>query len=323
MDEFSSPLGFEPEFDNYGRYLLPHPVTGQREPWTRATTFADTVKDTFALAQWEQRMILKGVSIDRSIADRAATLDVKKNAKELNALAKRAKETAGSKKRAELGTKLHTYTELADSGRGDEVPAEFRKDVHAYRKKLESEGLTVVPEMIERLTCVTGYQVAGRLDEIVRLPDGTYVIGDKKTGDGVIKYAGLETSIQLAIYAHGVNESGVFNRESRTWEKAPRVRTDFGLVFHMPAGTGTCEIHRVDIAGGWELARYSAKVRRERKRKDFFAPWTGSPGWEVRFAAVSSRAEASALYREALDVLGEGPELDRLVSIGLKSLDLS
>ena len=46
----------EPERDRWGRYIIPHPHTGKKTSWTRATTWAKTLDDTFALTKWELRM---------------------------------------------------------------------------------------------------------------------------------------------------------------------------------------------------------------------------------------------------------------------------
>src|SRR5574338_583746 len=52
----------EPKRDRYGRYLIPHPDTGKETAWTRATTFAKTVSDTFGLTKWELRMVSLGLA---------------------------------------------------------------------------------------------------------------------------------------------------------------------------------------------------------------------------------------------------------------------
>src|SRR5690606_41320127 len=47
--------------DQYGRYILPDPVTGEEKPWTRVTTLAGTLADRRGLEKWAQRNIVYGL----------------------------------------------------------------------------------------------------------------------------------------------------------------------------------------------------------------------------------------------------------------------
>jgi hypothetical protein len=49
--------------DRYGRYKLVDPATGEVRPYTRATTFAKSISDTFTLSLWSQRMVAKGLAM--------------------------------------------------------------------------------------------------------------------------------------------------------------------------------------------------------------------------------------------------------------------
>jgi hypothetical protein len=45
------------------------------------------------------------------------------------------------------------------------------------------------------------------------------------------------------------------------------VSTEVGLLIHMPAGTGTCDLYFVDLALGWSLACIAVAVRGAFKAK--------------------------------------------------------
>jgi predicted GIY-YIG superfamily endonuclease len=49
------PARIDPVRDQYGRYLLPDPATGQERAWTRATTWAKTLSDTTGLHKFTER----------------------------------------------------------------------------------------------------------------------------------------------------------------------------------------------------------------------------------------------------------------------------
>ena len=56
-----TPTRPQPERDRYGRYKIPHPTTGKDMSWTRATTMASSVADTFGLTNWKTRMVAYGL----------------------------------------------------------------------------------------------------------------------------------------------------------------------------------------------------------------------------------------------------------------------
>lgn len=329
--------------DRYGRYLLPHPVTGKRQAFSRATTIAKSISDTFALSQWSQRMAAKGLALRPDLIAMASTLDVKADKDKLNSLVEQAKDAAGQKVSANLGTAVHSFTEAVDAGASlDSVPAAHRADVAAYLAAMQEAGLTAVPHLIERITVVPEFDTAGTFDRILKESDGSFTVGDVKTGRD-LQYGWQEIAIQLALYAHGVNEAGVYDLAGDRWAEAPEVRTDYGIVMHLPVGEAKCTLYRVDLVQGWAAATLCASVRTWRKTRNLAEPYAVAeagdspladlvavrladlvavrpPTWAERFSAVSSRGEAMALYTEAVKKLGQGPDLDRLVRIGMERL---
>lgn len=222
-----------------GRYRGPDPETGKASAWTRTTTFAEAIADSFALNEWQLRMCVLGLVKRPDLMERVRSIvqahgpDVPLHAlaklqrQVLNTITEDARLAAGSKERARKGTILHKHSQEIDMGRkglGD-VPEEFRPDATAYVTAMAANGLECIPDLIERSTCVPDYEVAGTFDRVLRvtrtlepvtldegrqvqLHEGEFVIGDVKTGTD-LSYAWLEILIQLAVYAMGVTTSGV------------------------------------------------------------------------------------------------------------------
>jgi hypothetical protein len=293
------------------------------------------LEDTFGLGVWQQRMVAKGLALRPDLLDVVATLEVKRDAEQLNRLLEQAKDAAGSKVAANQGTVCHKHTEDVDRGDSlDDVPPKYRADVTAYTEALRRAGITIVPGLIERITAVPDLGVAGTLDRIVKDKYGQYRILDVKTGN--MDFGQLGICIQLALYTHGVNQAGVYDLDTATWQPGPTVETDYGLVAHIPVGSGTCELLKVPVDIGWDAVQTAAQVRDWRKMKRLFSAYDPDyfgdaeavaeaapqpPTWDERFRAVESRADAMKLYTEALAVLGRGVRLDALVATGMDALE--
>lgn len=326
------------KFDRWGRRLLPSPYTGTIVPMTRVTTFAKTIVDSFALNLWQQRMTAKGMALRPDLVAMASTLDVSKDKRVLDDLVTQAKDSAGYKVAANRGTAIHRFTEGVDarSLKVSDIPTSERSDIEAYQECMENKGLSPVPEFIERIICVPQYQVSGQLDRILKESSGQHVIGDVKSGKNV-PYNWLEISIQLALYAHGVNMIGLWDTRTQEWTPGPKVRTDYAIVMHVPAGTGTCTLYQVDIDAGWKAAHLCSIVQDWRKKSDLALKYEGPQltsevpsempaelsTWEERFRSVKTREEASALYQEARRVFPQGTQtLQNLVDLGRHALGM-
>jgi hypothetical protein len=385
------------KYDTFGRYKMLHPDSGKAVKWTRATTFAKSIQDTFALSMWAQRMALKGASLRADIVAAVSTLDVKQDKDRVNSLVEDAKKAAGDKVAANKGTAVHAFTEDRDKvlvgepvSRDREVPEEFVPTVEAYEAVLRDFGLEPVPGLIEFTTAVKQYEVAGTSDRVykvtrnmtfklngrsVTLYAGEYVIGDVKTGAD-LSYGWQEICIQLALYAQGLNTSGVWSWSQRQWAKPVtpdnpdvllKVRTDVGLIPHLPVdrkeGAPLATLYAVDLDAGWAAAVLCASVRSWRKERTLATPLTvaaiedtetaadtvrrapvgrdhdgeepatrrapkakpvtsSRPATlEEKARAVTSQAEASAVWKEATAARTPKAEVDRLVEIMKKKLE--
>lgn len=292
--------------DRWGRYLLPHPDTGQTQPWSRATTIAKSVADTFALSMWQQRMAVKGLTMRPDLYALACGYDVSADKDDLNQVCEQSRAAAGDKVAANLGTAMHAFTAAVDQGQKPNIPPTMRSDVDAYSAALRAYGLEIVPQMIEKrvVTTASSEGIAGTFDRVYRatrdvdlkmadkrvlhLKAGEHVIGDLKTGRD-LSYGWGEIAIQEAIYAHAINEHGTWDPEGKEWDLLPlgysegadgpepcTVREDVGIVVHLPiqkkAGAPACVLYAVDLEQGWEALELCMKVRKWRKAKQLAAP---------------------------------------------------
>jgi hypothetical protein len=292
----------ETKRDRYGRYLIPHPDTGKEQAWTRATTFAKSISDTYALSQWGLRMALLGATMRPDLVRRAHGKHVRADKKLLDELTAELKDAAGAKVAANDGTAMHSFTELADrawhSPGGprsvmDQVPPDCRAMVETYISLLEETGLEPVADLIEFTTVVKQYGVAGTSDNCYRLTKplmlkigraevqllpGEYVIGDKKTGRD-LDYGWQEHAIQLSTYAQGINTSGVWDRHEEKWHPDPlngaKVRTDAGVIIHLPVdpeSEKTPTVYGLDLESGWNAAVLCERVRAWRNVRKLASP---------------------------------------------------
>lgn len=317
----------EPDRDRWMRYLI------HGKPHTRATTFAKAASSTFTLNEWQQRMTIAGMVLRPDLVALAHGLDVKQDRKQLNSIAEQAKEAAGQKVAANLGTAYHAFSERLDAGLITlaDVPPQYRSRLEQYANAVRAHGLVTRPEWIERTVAVRADQVsaalpvAGTLDRIFQLPNGELVIGDLKTGAD-LSYGWGEIAVQLALYAHGVNTHGLFDWRTKQWDTTLglgtpdiKVRTDFAIVMHLPAGGDGCTLHKVDLVKGWQRAQVCGQVMAMQADKGALShpftpadvPALPSPeasaaddAWEHAkgvFRGAASQADLAQLYQYAME----------------------
>ena len=288
----------EPPRDRYGRYLIPDPETGKQMPYTRATTFAKSVSDTFGLTKWMLRMGGLGLAQRQDLLLGIAAADPS-DTKTLDSLMAEAKEHAGANSGATIGTALHSFTEQVDRGEWPTIPAPWDADVAAYVEAVAAAGLTILPEWIEKVVVIPSLKVAGTLDRIVRTADGRLVIADLKTGKDV-SYAMGEIAVQLALYAAAAY---TFDPATGELDAMPVVDQAEALVFHAPAGKGTCSVLSVDIAAGREMFETIEVVRQWRKRRDLHRPYA-TGGRVTTLPSVGTTATVATVYVKS----GRAPE---------------
>lgn len=252
--------------DRYGRPLV-IPLGGSKlEPYTRCTTYVDCIEDKFNLQQWMSRMVAIGLATRPDLL--LGVSAHKDNKAELNRICEAAKEAAASSAAATTGTALHALTETIDRG-GDVgvIPETYQADLDAY-----SEATRDLKALhIERFTVLDTLKIGGTPDRIVSY-NGKRYIADIKTGS--IEYGTLKIAAQLAVYAR----SALY--DTRTGARTIHgAEVDKGIIIHLPAGTGTCELIWVDLLEGWYAVDVARRVREKRtlKFKDLTTPFGATP----------------------------------------------
>lgn len=269
-------------YDGWGRYKLPSPSTGRPTGYTRATTVASTLDDTYNLSRWARRETVRhvidaqgsaGESRRQFMTLRDALAEENKGAVDsaLDAL----DELGGGKDAAELGTAVHAWLEAVDIGQilPADVPPQFQPYVTNYRTVLARYGLTPVPEYAERVVLNDNGEetIAGTLDRIYRVEaTGELILGDVKTSK-TLEYGYLAHSVQLAIYSHA---NWMLKADGTGWEPMPELSREYGLIMHVPSNQPErSEAVTMDLAYGLSSLAVSLDVRRRRKEAKKMVPF--------------------------------------------------
>lgn len=227
---------YQPKFDGYGRYKLPNPKTGKVRGWTRATTLAKTLDDTYNLDRWKRRQLMRGLvsnpamlaQLDELVASNDAKLDSK-----LNDLGEEAQTAAGSAEAREFGEAVHAWLEAGDhwAVMPSQVPEMYQAHTTAYNERLAAHALWPVPEYTERIVMNSHAESVGTIDRIYYCADGSLVMGDVKTSKS-LEYSWLTYVVQLLIYA---DADMMLSEDGTKWEPMPEIRKDFAVLMHCPS----------------------------------------------------------------------------------------
>lgn len=326
-------------------YLVKDPATGDFRRykngsamgWTRATTFNKAASSTTALTAWSKRNVVIGATRRPDALLRAHGL-THADRQDLDQVVADLEEAAGAKVGADIGTYLHSFTEQMDAGNKTwrDAPPQYQDQLRRYAQMLENHGLEPVPGMIERTTCIREFGgVVGTFDRVYYdRPGNRYVIGDLKTGK-TMDYARDETFCQEWIYAHGVNQNGVYDWNTDAWRHLSHdvgvpntmpplleVSETVGVIIHMPVqgdDAGSLFLEEADLVKGAQYAQLCYDVRSNVKPKRKL--WTPpvARDWDAEFAAVTNASEAGALWGQAAGVVSAA-ELQRLTDIAHKAL---
>lgn len=250
--------------DRWGRPMIIPLGGGKPKAYTRTSTMCKTLDDQSGLMKWGQRQTVLGLAArpDLMTLARSARDDIKA----LGRIVTDAMEAAGSSAAANRGTALHAFAEQVDAGHDADIPDEYAGDIAAYVAATAS--LEVVLQ--EKFVVCDELEVAGTFDRLYRLPSGTLMVADIKTGSNAARYSNA-TAMQIALYAR----SQLY--DPATGERSPLpgpVNLDAGLLVELPAGSGTCSIHKLDLTVAWEFAQIARDVREWRRHRPDTLLWS-------------------------------------------------
>lgn len=262
--------------DQYDRPLILMP-DGQRIGYTRSSSAAKTVDDTYNLELWARRNVAYGLAHDRSLVARVLAIggvprEWEQDEKQaVNAIVQDAAKIARAHEGADVGTALHELTHKLD--RGESVRGgPYADDLDAYAQTLEAYGLTVRPEWTECKIVCDDLRMAGTADRLytvapstwlanlLELEPGQVVVGDLKTGE-TVTYGALGWAAQLAAYAHGT----LYDPANETRLETPPINRRHGIIVHLPAGAGRCDLYLTDLEAGYRAAELANEIRATRK----------------------------------------------------------
>lgn len=264
---------------------------GKREKsYTRTTTFIDVIEDKSNLEAWQMRMVLVGADMDRDLLNGVHDLQLelldaqvrgdqereKKAKDEINRRAQIAKKLAGAEDKADKGTFLHGLSEMVDEDVAlpPEISFEDVIDMDSYRRVTKPFEIV----HMERLVVHDDYCIGGTPDRVSRwigteelvAPDGSVIspddllITDLKTG--TVEYGGLKMCMQLAIYSRSklydldkANDPDLPASAAR--EDLDQIRTDWGIIMNLPAGSGETTLYWADLNLGWKAVEVAKSVR--------------------------------------------------------------
>lgn len=256
---FSPPVA-EPKRDRWGRPLIVPAGGGKPIPYVRVSTLAKVLDSKEALMAWKQRMTAIGLGKRPDLAQRAAVTDPA-DKRALKEIVEAAMAAAESDRAANVGTTLHSLTEMLDKGTLESCPPEHIADLTAYEMatkplQMKAAELFVVNDEL---------QAAGTFDRLVTLPDGRLAIADLKTGQHDNNYPHGVTT-QVSIYAN----SYLYDVATDTrmgYLPDLGVSTEVGILVHLPAGKADCRIYELDLTVGYALAKTAVAVREIYKGK--------------------------------------------------------
>ena len=241
------------------------------------------------LINWKASMAMIGMAKSKPIQARVAAIaaresgDVyRENREPLKRLVESAAQVAQAQGRADLGTAVHEFTEMIDSGslNWDFVPAALHGPLNAYREKMK--GFTTLDsEVFVAVDQPSGDSMirgAGSLDRVIGHPELGVVVADIKTGSDEPRY-GLSVTTQVAIYSRGLRyrdrkfpgspafDDGQPNPDETAWRKPlhPDLNLDVGLLIHLPLDRNECGIYKLDLNLGWDALLLGNRVQKMRK----------------------------------------------------------
>lgn len=316
------PGRFQPSFNGNNQYRLPDPATGELKSYSRATSLAHVLEDTYMLNQWKIRKTLLGLSRRDDLAVNLMQIayDVTSTGKSedevrgpLNSLAEQAQSAAGTDLASEHGSAVHDWAAWVDAGliSVHDVPIMFQPAVRKHLELLAQHQLIVVPEYTERIVMNTALSCVGTLDRIFAMGGHRgLLLGDLKTS-GKLDFSWLAFLIQMAFYQ---SCDLMLSEDGKRWEPMPSLQENVAFIVHLPSSDiEQADVVPIDLVLGRQALdlAHQVKLMRSRATKEARLPNVVSTSrqqlerWFAARLAVqtsASEAELAQLWTEYQDV---------------------
>lgn len=248
---------------------------GVREKtYKRVTSYIDVLEDKSFVQAWAERMVLLGIAEDTGFL--TGVLDVDPETREgkdlLNRRAEAAKDLGGANRKSDKGSHLHDLSEVVD--RREALP-EGLPDADVVDMLAYAEGTHPFFNIVHMEELVVNEQLgtAGTPDRVSRwigegkliAPNGTIIgpdeliITDLKTGR--VDFGALKMAMQLSIYSR----SKLHVKGTHLRADLGNVNQEWGIIMHLPAGSGKLDLYWADLTLGWEAVEIATQVHAMRK----------------------------------------------------------
>lgn len=315
-DPLMADVDITPDFvrNGKGQPMIVPADGGKPVPYSRPSGFGKKLEDTFALEQWQRRMVTIGLARTPSLIAEAAVYPgnpkswSKEQKAELNDIASRAQTAAKANEASDIGTAEHRMTEHIDLGEDmGHLPEPFKSDMAAYVAGMKAHGLEIAchPDDVNRalvecrLVC-DELRLAGTADRILMHGLG-YAIFDLKTGES-IDLAILGYAVQLAIYSR----SDLYDVATGKRTPLPGLSHDVAYIAHLPAGEARFDLYEIDVEAGWQAALCADEIATWRKR--------GRDGSLAKVISLSPPASAWPTETE----VARTDQIEELVEMGVE-----
>lgn len=235
--------------------MIPDPLTGELVAYRSVSTFAKTLDETGGLGYWQAWMAVRGAQKDRKLKD--AALHADPDGKTPRRTMEELIDMGGGARKRDRGSARHTLLSMALTGQPlPDMPDDARAELATIVALVDGLGTIVASEAPN--VC-DEHRLCGKVDLVVRAPDGTPVIVDYKSGSRVDL---ISWGIQL--YAYARSRFFDWDTEERGEPLAPtRPRL---VVIHAPQDSTPPRIVDIDprIARTWfELAQQVHRARQD------------------------------------------------------------
>lgn len=317
----SLPGRFQPSFNGNNQYRLPDPTTGELRSYSRATSLAHVLEDTYMLNQWKIRKTLLGLAgkptLQSMLAQARERFDIGELTEDtlrgpLNSLAEQAQSAAGTDLANEHGSAVHDWAAWVDAGLVSVhyVPEMFQPAVRKHLELLAYHQLIVVPEYTERIVMNTVLNCVGTLDRIFAMGGHRgLLLGDLKTS-GKLDFSWLAFLIQLAFYQ---SCDLMLSEDGKRWEPMPSLQENVAFIVHLPSSDiEQADVVPIDLVLGRQALdlAHQVKLMRALATKEARLPGvqTGTPDL-ARWFAARLAVQTSASQTELAQVWTEYQEV--------------
>jgi hypothetical protein len=188
--------------DQWGRPSILQP-NGRRKGYTRCSSAAKTIEDTYNLEKWARRNIAYGMAYDASLVARVIAIGGepstwgKAEKDQVNAILEAADAVAKAHKSADIGTAVHHLTHRLDRGE-DVVGGPYQADLDAYRQAISAYGLEMDSALTECRMVNDLLEMAGTCDRIARIDGDHWVVPEWTNGDAATEGSSRAANVMSA-----------------------------------------------------------------------------------------------------------------------------